>query len=99
MGGALVGGFAAVIEIILNMIQFLVIASIVIGWVGGDTSKPLVQLVINITEPMYRPFRVLTRKIPGPIDWAPMCILLIIVFIQRGFLPYLRIVAHNTPAG
>ena len=91
MSQAVMNGLVAVIDIILNMIQLMILASILIGWIGGDPGNPIVRAIREITEPMYRPFRKLTRNIPGPFDWAPMIILLIIVFLQRGIIPYLRL--------
>lgn len=68
--------------IALRMIQILVFASVLISWVGADPSNQMVQMVRSITEPLYRPFRKLTRKLPGPLDWAPILLLLVIVFVE-----------------
>lgn len=77
--------------IVLRMIQILVFASILISWVGADPSNQMVGMVRSLTEPLFRPFRTITRKIPGPLDWAPMLLLLVIVFveiiIQRSLRP------------
>jgi YggT family protein len=68
--------------IALRMVQILVFASVLISWVGADPNNQMVQMVRSITEPLFRPFRKLTRNIPGPLDWAPMIVLLIIVFVE-----------------
>lgn len=99
MTGAMLNGITAVLEIILNMIQLLVLASVVISWVGADPSNQIVQMIRAITEPLYRPVRRFTSKIPGPIDWAPMIVILIVVFFHRGILPYLRILAIQSMGG
>lgn len=99
MTASLLNGLTAVVEIIMNMIQFLVLASVLISWVGADPSNALVRMVRDLTEPMYRPFRKLTKNLPGAIDWAPFCILLILVFIQRGIFPYLRMLAIQSMGG
>ena len=93
MSGALISGLSAVLEILLNMAQLLVISSVIISWVNADPSNQIVQMIQNLSEPMFRPFRKLTANLPGPIDWAPLCVLLIIVFLQRGLIPYLKILA------
>jgi YggT family protein len=89
MGGAMLEGLAAVISMFANMIQLLVIASVIVSWVG-DRSHPIVQMIYNITEPMYRPIRRLTSRIPGPFDWAPMVVLAIVILVQKFLEGMLR---------
>lgn len=85
MTAGIVQGLAAVINFFLSAIQLLVFASIIVSWVG-DRSNQVVVMIINITEPIYRPLRVLTRKIPGPFDWAPMFVMAIIIFAQLAIV-------------
>ena len=68
--------------VVLRMVQILVFASVLISWVGADPNNQMVQMVRSITEPLFRPFRKITRNIPGPLDWAPLMVLLIIVFVE-----------------
>jgi YggT family protein len=89
MGGALLDGLSAVVTMFTQMIQLLVIASIIVSWVG-DRSNPIVQMIYNITEPIFRPIRRLTSKIPGPFDWAPMVVLAIVILIQKVMEAILR---------
>jgi YggT family protein len=79
-----------VILVALNMLQILIFASVLIGWVGGDPNNQMVQMVRAITEPLYRPFRKLTRNIPGPLDWAPLLLILVIIFVQSVIQHALR---------
>jgi len=95
MFAPLAEGIARVLEIILNMVQLLVIASVLVSWVGADPSNQIVSVVRNITEPLYRPFRRLTRNLPGPIDWAPMIVLLLVVFCQYGVIPYIHMLGST----
>jgi YggT family protein len=91
MPNPIIGMISFIIELVLNMAQVIVLASVIISWVGADPYNPIVQLIRNITEPMYRPFRKLTQSFSGPIDLAPLIVLLIIATIQKGFLPYLKL--------
>ncbi len=95
MPNPIVGMISFIIELALNMVQLMVIASVIISWVGADPSNAIVQLIRNVTEPMYRPFRKLTEGFSGPIDLAPLIVLLIIATIQKGFLPYLKMMMIN----
>jgi YggT family protein len=84
-----------VIELALNLAQVVVIASVIISWVGADPYNPIVQVIRNVTEPMYRPFRRLTQGFSGPIDLAPLFVLLIITTLQKGIIPQLKIMLLN----
>lgn len=67
---------------VLDVLQLVVIASIVISWLNVDPSNQIVALIHGITEPIYSLVRKWTNKIPGPLDWAPMIIILAIMLIQ-----------------
>ena len=99
MFGPLADTIARILEIILNMVQLLVLASIVISFVSGDPSNQIVQIVRNLTEPIYRPIRKLTRNLPGPFDWAPMIVMLICIFLTYGVVPYIRMLGGAMPMG
>lgn len=85
MTAGIVQGLAAVINFFLSAIQLLVFASIIVSWVG-DRSNQIVVMIINITEPIYRPLRSITRNIPGPFDWAPMLVMAIVIFAQMAIV-------------
>jgi YggT family protein len=79
MGGA----FFYLIDMVLNVVQVLVLGSVIVSWVNADPRNPIVQMLRATTEPMYRPFRILTQYIPGPMDWAPLVLLLVVEFVRR----------------
>jgi YggT family protein len=79
-----------VIDMLFNVVQLLVIGSIIVSWVGADPSNPIVQMLRATTEPMYKPFRALTSKIPGPVDWSPLVLLLVLGFLHRVAIAYIR---------
>ncbi len=85
MTGALALTILTIIDYCLNMITLLVIGSIIISWLNADPSNPIVQMITRLTEPIYRPFRRLFGRMTGPIDLAPLCVLILVVAIQKGF--------------
>jgi len=89
LDAALANGLGWVLNIVLNMVQIVIIGSVIISWVNADPNNQIVQVINRLSEPIYRPLRRLTRNIPGPIDWAPMILLLIIVFLQQSLVKYL----------
>lgn len=78
---AIVNGLFAVAGFLLNFVQILVLASIIVSWVG-DSSNAIVQMIHSVTEPIYKPFRKLTRNLPGPLDWAPFIVIMLIIFAE-----------------
>jgi len=95
MTAAFASGLSAALDFVLQMVQVLVIASVLISWLGADPNNGIVQMIRQTTEPIYRPLRRLTSRIPGPIDWAPMLVLLIIVFLQKSVGFYLQKIARS----
>ena len=85
-----VNGFAFVLNLVFNIVQLLVIASVIISWVNADPYNPLVRTINSVTEPMYRPLRRFTNRIPGNLDWAPLAVILIVVFLQMSLIPWMK---------
>lgn len=87
----LLNSIATVIEMVLQIVLFIVAIRIVIGWFSPDPYNPLVQSLYRITEPMLRPFRRLTRSLNSTgIDFSPVLLAIVIVFIQSSVSPLLR---------
>lgn len=63
------------------IIKMIVLASIIVSWVG-DPSHPIVQTIQSLSEPIYRPIRKFTKNIPGPLDWAPIGVFIVIIIIE-----------------
>ena len=83
VGGAFVGGLMTLVFALLNIIKWLVIIAAVISWLNPDPRNPIVQFLYKTTEPLLRPFR---RLLPpgrtGGIDFSPLVLILLIVFIE-----------------
>lgn len=59
---------------------FLIIAAVILSWVGGQLRHPVIPLVYQLTEPVLRPFRKLIPPIAG-IDLSPIFALIVIRFL------------------
>jgi YggT family protein len=73
---------ARVIEIALTVYMWIIIIRSLISWVNPDPYNKIVIILHRITEPVLGPIR---RKIPRhnlPIDFSPLIVLLIILFLQ-----------------
>lgn len=59
---------------------FLIIASVILSWIGGQTRHPVVPLVNQLTAPVLLPFRRVIPPIAG-IDLSPLFALIAIRFL------------------
>jgi YggT family protein len=91
MSTALINIIAFLLELGLNLAQVMVLAAVLISWVGADPYNPLVQTIKKLTDPLFKPFQGLNSKLNLPIDLSPLIVLLIITTLQRGVLPAIKI--------
>ncbi len=59
---------------------FLIIASVILSWVGARMRHPVIPLVYQLTEPVLRPFRKIIPPIAG-LDLSPLFALIAIRFL------------------
>lgn len=93
--GHLIMGLATVLDSFLFILTIIIIASAVISWVNADPYNPIVRIINNLTTPLYRKIR---RKLPtvyGAMDFTPIILLFIIMFIQTGILPIIKQFGHS----
>ena len=73
---------ATVIDIALVSFMFITIARAVLSWVSPDPYNPIVRFIHNLTEPVLYQIR---KRVPimfGGIDFSPIIVLLIIIFLR-----------------
>ena len=79
----LLSAVATIIDIILTIYMFLIIARALISWVNPDPYNPIVNFLYQTTEPvLYRVRRVLPLR-GIPIDLSPLIVLFIIIFLRQ----------------
>jgi len=59
---------------------FLIIASVILSWIGRSMRHPVIPLVFQLTEPVLRPFRRFIPPIAG-LDLSPLFALIAIRFL------------------
>lgn len=73
---------AYVIEIILNIYMWIIIARALISWVNPDPYNPIVSILYRATEPvLYRVRRLLPNL--GGLDLSPLIVILVIYFLKE----------------
>ena len=87
----LLNSIATVVEMVLQIIVFIVVIRVVLTWFSPDPYNPLVQSIYRITDPMLKPFRKLTRPLNSTgIDFSPVLLAIALVFLQQTISPILR---------
>lgn len=73
---------AKILDIGLSLYMYVVIARAILSWVNPDPYNPIVRFLNSVTEPVL--FRI-RKRLPlflGGIDFSPILVILVIIFIQ-----------------
>jgi YggT family protein len=81
-------GVARVLEGILFIYQWILIARAVASWVSADPRNPIVSFLYAVTEP---PLRLIRRRLPTslryfPLDVAFLVLFGLVIFAQYGIV-------------
>ncbi|MEE9494984.1 MAG: YggT family protein [Desulfobacterales bacterium] len=73
---------ATVLEYVLVIFMFITIARAVLSWVSPDPYNPIVRFIHNVTEPVLYQIRKRLPMMYGGIDFSPIVVILIIIFLR-----------------
>jgi YggT family protein len=92
VAGNVLQGLARVLELVLTLYMWIIIARALVSWVNPDPWNPIVQFLERATEPVLAPIRRRLGLLMG-IDLSPFLAILIIVFLQYAVVASLYEVA------
>jgi len=72
------GALATVLNIVLTLYMWIIIARAVLSWVSPDPYNPIVRFIYSITEPVLSQIR---RRLPvsfSGIDFSPIAVMVVI---------------------
>lgn len=72
-----------VIDIILNVYMWIIVARAIISWVSPNPYNPIVNFLYQATEPVLRYARRIIPPIGGTLDLSPIVVLVAIVFLRQ----------------
>jgi YggT family protein len=93
--GNFIVALAKVIDIVLTLYMWVIIFRALISWVNPDPYNQIVIFLYRVTEPVLRPIR---RKLPMNnigIDFSPIIVILVIVFLQYFLVETIIQLAHR----
>jgi YggT family protein len=80
--GNFIAAVAHIIDVALSIYLWIVIIRAALSWVNPDPYNPIVRLLYQLTEPVMAPVRRLIPLKGAGMDFSPIIILLLIVFLQ-----------------
>ncbi len=75
-----------IIDSILLIYTFIIIAAAVLSWVNPDPLNPIVQILRKMTEPIMDKLRPYVPLVGG-LDLTPVVLVMAIFFVRSGILP------------
>ncbi|NLI83621.1 MAG: YggT family protein [Deltaproteobacteria bacterium] len=94
----LFNALAVILHYVLTFYMWLIIARAILSWVSPDPYNPIVRFLYSVTEPVLVAVR---RRLPlffGGIDFSPMLVILIIIFLDNFLVPSLAQLAFRLGA-
>ena len=80
--GNFLSATAQILKIVLELYMWVIIIRALLSWVNPDPYNPIVQFLNSITEPvLYRVRQLIPMNSIG-IDFSPIVVILVIIFLQ-----------------
>jgi len=93
VAGYFLGAVANLINLVLVVYMWIIIARAILSWVNPDPYNPIVRFVYRVTEPVLRPVRDRLPTLQMGLDLSPMVVLLGIYFLKEFLIPVLYRIA------
>jgi YggT family protein len=86
-----------ILNSLLQMMLFLIIARVIVSWVNADPSNFLVRIIVQTTDVVLKPFKRF-HLTAGGLDFTPIIVLFLIYFFQiavcNTLIEYGSIIKH-----
>lgn len=83
----LFNALAVILHYVLTFYMYLIIARAILSWVNPDPYNPIVRFLYNVTEPVLQSVRSRLPLFFGGVDFSPLLIILVIVFLDNFLVP------------
>lgn len=89
------GALAVLVDMLLSAYMWVIIGRAIISWVNADPYNPIVRFLYEITEPVLSRIRRVVPIMGGGLDFSPMILIVIIIFLRSFIVPTLQQLAAN----
>lgn len=93
IAGYFFSAIATVLGVVLQLYMWIIIVRALLSWVNPDPYNPIVRFLYSITEPVLYRIRKLVPMSGIGIDFSPIIVLLLIIFLQEFLVNSLHLVA------
>lgn len=83
----LFNALAVILHYVLTFYMYLIIARAILSWVNPDPYNPIVRFLYSVTEPVLQLVRSRLPLFFGGIDFSPLLVILVIVFLDNFLVP------------
>jgi len=84
---------AGLVDFLLTAYMWIIIGRAIISWVNADPYNPIVRFLYEATEPLLSRIRNLIPLNMGGIDFSPMILIMVIMFLQSFLVPTMKQIA------
>jgi len=84
---------AKLIDFLLTIYMWIIIGRAVISWVNADPYNPIVRFLVEATEPLLSRIRRFLPMSMGGMDFSPVILIMVIMFLQSFLVPTLKQIA------
>ncbi|MEW8958299.1 hypothetical protein MHOCP_08670 [Moorella humiferrea] len=78
-----------IIRTAFEVLNWLIIARILISWFPHDPYHPVMRFIYEVTEPVLAPFRRLMPRTGIPLDFSPILAVLVLQLIERLLISFI----------
>ena len=93
--GFLLKAIAIVLDYVLLLFMWIIIARAVLSWVNPDPFNPIVRFIHNVTEPVLYRIRSFIPVSFGGIDFSPIIALFGVIFLRTFVVSSLMRLSAN----
>lgn len=86
---------AGIVDFLLTAYMWVIIGRAVISWVNADPYNPIVRFLYEITEPLLGRIRRILPVSMGSMDFSPIVLIIIIIFLQSFIVPTMEQMARG----
>jgi YggT family protein len=88
--GNLLNAVAALVDVVLQVLWFIILINALLSWVRPDPSNPIVQFLERVSDIVCDPIRRLFPTTFSGFDLAPLIAMLVLWFVRLFLVTTLR---------
>jgi len=77
-----------IINLLFDLVNFFLIARIILSWFPHDKFHPIIKIVYNFTDPLLGPLRNMINPLGG-IDLSPIIVFFLLRLLRDSLIRFL----------